>query len=105
MYTNGGKEPRELSYSRENSGLQARRGKKKKFLKEKTCGGFACGAVVENPPANARDTGSSPGPGRSHMPRSNKAREPQPLKPAHLEPVLCNKRSHHNEKPAHRNEE
>ena len=29
------------------------------------------GAVVKNPPANARDTGSSPGPGRSHMLRSN----------------------------------
>ena len=25
------------------------------------------GAVVKNPPANAGDTGSSPGPGRSHM--------------------------------------
>ena len=32
---------------------------------------FPCGAVVKNPPANAGDTGSSPGPGRSHMPRSN----------------------------------
>ena len=29
------------------------------------------GAVVKNPPANAGDTGSIPGPGRSHMPRSN----------------------------------
>ena len=29
----------------------------------------------------------------------------QLLKPTHLEPVLCNKRSHGNEKPAHRNEE
>ena len=29
------------------------------------------GAVVKNPPANAGDTGSSPGPGRSHLPRSN----------------------------------
>ena len=29
------------------------------------------GAVVKNPPANAGDTGWSPGPGRSHMPRSN----------------------------------
>ena len=29
------------------------------------------GAVVKNPPANARDTGSSPGPGRSHMLQSN----------------------------------
>ena len=27
--------------------------------------------VVKNPPANAGDTGSSPGPGRSHMPWSN----------------------------------
>ena len=33
--------------------------------------GFPGGAVVENPPANAGDTGSIPGPGRSHMPRSN----------------------------------
>ena len=38
----------------------------------KTCvWGFPGGAVVENPPANAGDTGLSPGPGRSHMPRSN----------------------------------
>ena len=33
--------------------------------------GFPGGAVVKNPPASAGDTGSSPGPGRSHMPRSN----------------------------------
>ena len=33
--------------------------------------GFLGGAVVENLPANAGDTGSSPGLGRSHMPRSN----------------------------------
>ena len=33
--------------------------------------GFPGGAVVENPPANAGDTGSGPGPGRSYMPRSN----------------------------------
>ena len=41
--------------------------------------GFPGGAVVENLPANAGDTGSSPGLGGSHMPRSNYAREPQPL--------------------------
>ena len=29
------------------------------------------GIVVKNPPANAGDMGSSPGPGGSHMPRSN----------------------------------
>ena len=33
--------------------------------------GFPGGAVVENLPANTGDTGSSPGLGRSHMPRSN----------------------------------
>ena len=33
--------------------------------------GFPGGAVVKNPPANAGDTGSNPGLGRSHMPRSN----------------------------------
>ena len=42
-------------------------------------GGFPGGAVVENPPANAGDTGSSPGLGGSHMPRSGWAREPQLL--------------------------
>ena len=33
--------------------------------------GFPGGIVVKNPPANAGDTGSSPGPGRSHMTWSN----------------------------------
>ena len=33
--------------------------------------GFPAGAVLKNAPANAGDTGSSPGPGRSHMPWSN----------------------------------
>ena len=73
--------------------------------------------MVKNPPANAGDRGSIPGLERSHMPQSNvarapqllslrsRAREPQLLKPARLEPVLRNKRSHCNEKPAHRNEE
>ena len=41
--------------------------------------GFPGGAVVENLPANAGDTGSSPGLGRSHMPRSSWARVPQLL--------------------------
>ena len=40
---------------------------------------FPGGAVVKNLPANAGDTGSSPGLGGSHMPRSNWAREPQLL--------------------------
>ena len=33
--------------------------------------GFPSGAVLKNPPANAGDTGSSPGPGRFHMLQSN----------------------------------
>ena len=41
--------------------------------------GFPGGAVVESLPVNAGHTGSSPGPGRSHMPRSSWAREPQLL--------------------------
>ena len=40
---------------------------------------FLGSAVVENPPANAGDTGLSPGLGRSHMPRSNWAHVPQLL--------------------------
>ena len=46
-----------------------------------TVEGFPGGAVVENLPANAGDTGSSPGLGRSHMPQSNWACEPQLLSP------------------------
>ena len=42
-------------------------------------GGFPGGAVVENQPADAGHTGSSPGLGGSHMPRSEWAREPQLL--------------------------
>ena len=32
---------------------------------------FPGGTVVKNPPANAGDTGLMPGPGKSHMLRSN----------------------------------
>ena len=66
---------------------------------------FPGGTVVKNPPASAGDTGSIPGPRRSHMPQSSEARAPQLLKPTRLEPMLFDKRSHHNEKPAHLNEE
>ena len=38
---------------------------------KKKNGGFLGGAVAKNLPANAGDTGLSPGPERSHMPRSN----------------------------------
>ena len=38
---------------------------------KKVCQGFPGGTVVKNLPANAGDTGSSPGLGRSHMLPSN----------------------------------
>ena len=59
----------------------------------------------------AQYTGSILTPEGSHMPRSNSAhvplllslcsgaREPQVLSPHDLDPVLCNKRSHHMETP------
>ena len=46
---------------------------------KKSVKGFPGGAVVEGLPAGAGDAGSGPGLGRSHMPRSNWAREPQLL--------------------------
>ena len=38
---------------------------------KKVLEGLPGGPVVKNQPCNARDTGLIPGPGRSHMPRSN----------------------------------
>ena len=42
---------------------------------------FPGGAVDGNPPVNAEDTGSIPGPGRSHVPGSNQACAPRLLSP------------------------
>ena len=53
--------------------------------------------VVENPSDNAGDTGSIPGLEKSHKLQGNQAHAPQLLKPACLEPMLSNKRSHHSE--------
>ena len=46
-------------------------GKRAVLGTKQTIRGFPGGAVVENLPANAGDTGSSPGLGRSHMPQSS----------------------------------
>ena len=51
----------------------------KSFFLKRTFSDFPGGAVVENLPANAGDSGSSPGLRGSHMPRSNWACEPQLL--------------------------
>ena len=53
------------SYTHTHNGLSAIKKKQQRMR------GFPGGAAVKNPPANAGDMGSSPVPGRSHMPRSN----------------------------------
>ena len=45
--------------------------KKKKAKQSKNPQCFACGAVVNNQPANAGDTGLIPGLGRPHVPWDN----------------------------------
>ena len=54
------------------SGCRCDGGKERSFSwKEKDLRDFPGGAVDKNLLASAGDTGSNPGPGRSHMPRSN----------------------------------
>ena len=67
--------------------------------------GFPGGAVVESLPANAGDTGSSPGPWK--IPHAAEQVSPcaTTTEPACLEPMLCNGRGRDSERPAHRNEE
>ena len=60
--------------------------------------------MVENLPANAGDTGSSPGLGRSHVRRSNWAREPQLLS-LRICSLCSATRGRDSERPAHRDEE
>ena len=64
----------------------------------------------KNPPTNAGDMGSIPGPERLPRPRSNQARVVQLLvrvlqllKPARPEATLHSKTRHHDGKPAHPN--
>ena len=52
------------------------------------CKGFRSGSVIKNTPANAGDMGSIPGPGRSHMPRSNEVHAPQWSQCCGVEPVF-----------------
>ena len=67
--------------------------------------GFPGGAVVESLPANAGDTGSSPGLGRSLHAAEQLGPCATTTEPARLEPVLRNKRGCDGERPAHRDEE
>ena len=65
--------------------------------------GFPGGAVVESLPANAGDTGSSPG----KIPHATEQLGPwaTTTEPVRLEPVLHNKRGRDSERPAHHDEE
>ena len=67
--------------------------------------GFPGSAVVENLPAHAGDTGSSPGLGRSHMLRSNWAREPQLLNLHVWSLCSATREAVTVKRPAHRDEE
>uniref|UniRef100_A0A8C6AV98 IBB domain-containing protein n=1 Tax=Monodon monoceros TaxID=40151 RepID=A0A8C6AV98_MONMO len=64
--------------------------------------GFPGGAVVESPPADAGDTSSCPGPGKSHVPRSGWAREPWPLSLRVRSLCSRNGRGHNSERPTYR---
>ena len=72
LYTNDEKSEREIKETIPFTTAT----KRKKYLGIE---GFPGGTVVESLPADAGDTGSSPAPGGSHMPRSKGAREPQLL--------------------------
>ena len=61
--------------------------------------------MVGSLPANAGDTGSSPGLGGSHMLRSNYSPWATTTEPARLEPVLRSGRGRDSERSAHRGEE
>ena len=83
-----------------------------KWLKKMWCGTSAVVLWLKNQSANAGDTGSIPGLGRPHMPRTSKpmgynywTHTPQLLKLTCLQPLLHNQRSHHNEKPVPCNKE
>ena len=61
--------------------------------------------MVENLPADAGDTGSSPGLGRSHMPQSNWAHEPQLLSLRVWSLCSATREAAISERPVHRDEE
>ena len=75
-------------------------GYKKQFTR-----GFPCSTVVENLPANAGGTDSSPGLGGSHMPWSNWVHEPQLLSLHVWSLCSATREATIVKRPMHRNEE
>ena len=67
--------------------------------------GFPGGAAVENLPANAGDTCSSPWSGKIPHAAEHLGPWATTTEPAHLERVLHNKRGCDSERPAHHDEE
>ena len=76
-----------------NEPISSPSGDNQKYLQD-----FPGGPEVKNLPTSAGDTGPIPGSQRLHMPRDNKACAPHYWSTRALEPVLHNKKSHHNEK-------
>ena len=72
VYNRGVKRKNKGQNRSNGSGARALNGANSFFRQQRKFDGedFPGGAVVKNLPANAGDMGSSPGPGRSHMPRS-----------------------------------
>jgi len=62
---------------------------------------FPGDTVDKNPPADRGDMGVIFGPERFHMLWSDHACTPQLLSLCALEPVICNRRRHCDEKPGH----
>ena len=62
------------------------------------------GSVIKNPPAQCQGHRFHPLSGK--IPHATEQLSPcATTEPVNLEPVLCSKRSHHNEKPSHHMEE
>ena len=87
------------------------------WIKRKHDLNFPGGTMDKNPPANAGDTGSIPGPRKilyavEQLNPCTTTTEPEIQSPGastteapRLEPGTHNKRRHHNEKPLHHNKE
>ena len=77
------------------SKLSHGKNKRPNFWSKNFWEGFPGGTVIGNPPTNAGDVGSSPGPGRSHMPQSSCAHAPQllSLRSGACEPQLLSPRA------------
>ena len=100
------KTPRPITFKQQKSiTFKQQKSKDKEKNSFKTARGFPGGAVVKNLPANAGDTGSSPGLGRSHIAAERLSPCATTTEPARLEPVLRKGRGRDSERPAHRDEE